>query len=92
MWHVDAQRGAPRSYGRRHEIHDVMLCFYPQVSEGRGRGREAGEPARPLREAVHPPDGRGGASVADASGVSISTCYLSLPSPSPPHLALGHDA
>jgi len=30
MWHVDAQRGAPRSYGRRHEIHDVMLCFYPQ--------------------------------------------------------------
>lgn len=30
MWHVDAYKGVPWSSGRRHELHDLMVCYYPQ--------------------------------------------------------------
>lgn len=30
-WHVDAYKGVPWSSGRTHELHTLMVCYYPQA-------------------------------------------------------------
>ena len=32
-WHVDAYKGVPWSSGRTHELHTLMVCYYPQARE-----------------------------------------------------------